>query len=184
MPVADDVLTYRLRIDLRGTEPPLWRQLEVVSDLFLDELHWIVQLAFGREDSHLREFTAGRGRNTVHYLCPSSADDGAEGVPEEEVRLDQVLVRPGDKLSYEYDFGDGWAHLIKLEAVLPRTQAMPNARYLAGHRDGPAEDCGGISGYEAMCAAGDPDQELTRFDIGEINETLACLTGKPDDGRS
>jgi hypothetical protein len=61
---------------------------------------------------------------------------------------------------------------------------MPNARCLAGHRDGPAEDCGGISGYEAMCAAGDPDQELTRFDIGEINETLACLTGKPDDGRS
>ena len=96
MPVADDVLTYRLRIDLRGTEPPLWRQLEVVSDLFLDELHWIVQLAFGWEDCHLHEFTAGRGRNTVHYLCPLSADDGAEGVPEEEVRLDQVLVRPGN----------------------------------------------------------------------------------------
>ena len=184
MPVADDVLTYRLRIDLRGTEPPLWRQLEVVSDLFLDELHWIVQLAFGWEDCHLHEFTAGRERNTVHYLCPLSADDGAEGIPEEEVRLDQVLVRPGDKLSYEYDFGDGWAHLIKLEAVLPRAQSMPNARCLAGHRDGPAEDCGGISGYEAMCAAGDPDQELTRFDIGEINETLACLTGEPDDGRS
>ena len=72
MPVADDVLTYRLRIDLRGTEPPLWRQLEVVSDLFLDELHWIVQLAFGWEDCHLHEFTAGRGRNTVHYLCPLS----------------------------------------------------------------------------------------------------------------
>lgn len=117
--MADDVVTYRLRIDLSGTEPPLWRQLEVVSDLFLDELHWIVQVAFGWEDYHLHEFTA-----------------------EEEVRLDQVLVRPGDKLSYEYDFGDGWAHLIKLEAVLPRSESMPNARCLAGHRDGPAEACG------------------------------------------
>ena len=183
-PDSRQTATYRLRIDLGGTEPPLWRQLEVASDLFLDELHWIIQVAFGWEDYHLHEFSTGRGRSTVHDLCPLSTDDGAEGIPEEEVRLDQVLVRRGDKLFYEYDFGDGWAHLIKLEAVLPRSQSIPNARCLAGHRDGPAEECGGVSRYEEMCAAGDPDQELSRFDIGEINETLACLTGEPDDGRS
>jgi Plasmid pRiA4b ORF-3-like protein len=139
--------TYRLRIDLGGTEPPLWRQLEVASDLFLDELHWIIQVAFGWADRPLHEFQ-------VHA--------GADAIPEEEVRLDQVLVRRGDKLSYAYDFGDGWAHFVKLEAVLPRSESIPNARCLAGHRDGPAGDCGGISGYE----------------------TLACLTGEPDDGRS
>ena len=90
MPVADDVVTYRLRIDLSGTEPPLWRELEVVSDLFLDELHWIIQVAFGREDRHLNQFTAQPGRNR------------REGIPEEEVRLDEVLVRPGDKLLLRY----------------------------------------------------------------------------------
>jgi hypothetical protein len=30
-----DVVTYRVRIDLKGTRPPLWRRLEVASDLFL-----------------------------------------------------------------------------------------------------------------------------------------------------
>ena len=130
--MADNVVTYRLRIDLSGTEPPLWRQLEVASDLFLDELHWIIQVTFGWADHHRHEFQ-------VH--------DGTEGIPEEEVRLDQVLVRRGDKLFCAYDFGDGWAHLIKLEAVLPRPQSIPNARCLAGQRDGPAEDCGGVSRY-------------------------------------
>jgi pRiA4b ORF-3-like protein len=88
-------VTYRLRIDLSGTEPPLRRQLEVASDLFLDELHWIIQVAFGWMDCRLHQ-----------------------SIPEEEVRLDEVLVRRGDKLFYEYDFGDGWQHTIKLEAAL------------------------------------------------------------------
>ena len=33
-----------------------------------------------------------------------------------------------------------------------------------------------------MCAAGEPDHELIGFDVGEINETLAGLTGWPDGG--
>ena len=127
----DDV-TYRLRIDLTGTEPPLWRQLEVASDLFLDEFHWIIQVAFGWENCHLHQFTAGRGRNTKHYLCSYLADDGADGIPEEEIRLDEVLVRRGDKLSYEYDFGDGWQHTIKLEATIPQAGTEPVALCVAG----------------------------------------------------
>lgn len=113
----DDVVTYRLRIDLDRTKPPLWRRLEVASDLFLDELHWIIQVAFGWDNGHLHEFSSGR-----------------EGIPEEEVRLDEVLVDRGDKLYYEYDFGNGWQHTIQLEALLPRTDA---------------EDSGGVYSYEA-----------------------------------
>ncbi len=115
-------VTYRLRIELSGAGSPRWRQLEVASDLFLDELRWILQVAFGWADCHLHEFTAGRGRNP-------------KGIPEEEVRLDEVLVRPGDKLFYAFDFGAGWAHLIKLVAILPRSASMPNARCVAGQPD-------------------------------------------------
>ena len=100
MSVADDVVTYRLRIDLSGTEPPLWRELEVVSDLFLDELRWIIQVAFGREGRHLNQFTAQPGRNT-------------EGTPDDEVRLDEVLVRPGQalRLGPPHHAGDGPAQI-------------------------------------------------------------------------
>jgi hypothetical protein len=180
-PPRDDVVTYRLRIDLDRTRPPLWRRLEVASDLFLDDLHWIIQVAFGWDNGHLHEFSSGRGWEAEHYLCPE-VDDG--GIPEEEVRLDEVLVDRGDKLRYEYDFGDGWEHTIKLEAVLPHTDSEPVARCVAGRRDGPAGDCGGVYAYEEMCAAGDPDHELIRFDIGAINETLTSLTREPDGGES
>ena len=49
---------------------------------------------------------------------------------------------------YEYDFGDGWVHEIKLEKILP---VMPDCKYpicIDGERACPPEDCGGVGGYE------------------------------------
>ena len=201
-PRRADVVTYRLRIDLRATRPPLWRRLELASDLFLDQVHEIIQVAFGWTDSHLHEFSSGPAHHspeTEHYLCPFQVEEHDNGIPEEEVRLDEVLVDAGDKLFYDYDFGDDWQHIIKLEAVLPLRHRGPRAVCVAGRRDSPAEDCGGVYAYELISAAidrGHPahadavaefsdvygksaDMEARRptpFDIGEINETLAGLT--------
>ena len=199
LPRRTDVVTYRVRIDLKGTRPPLWRRLELTSDLFLDQVHDIIQIGFGWADSHLHQFGSGPahyGPETEHYLCPFQVEDGEMGVPEEDVRLDEVLVDAGDRLFYDYDFGDGWEHVIKLEAVLPRRDSGPRAICVAGRRDGPAEDCGGIYAYELISAATDPgnpdhadavaefdrfygesaapeSMRTTPFDINEINETLA-----------
>jgi Plasmid pRiA4b ORF-3-like protein len=124
-------------------------------------------------------------------------DEGNTGIPEEQVRLDEVLADPGDKLYYEYDFGDGWEHVLKLETVSARTAPAPRALCTNGRRDGPAEDCGGVFAYELSAAAAGPghadhaeaaaewehifgrdvDPEAihtTRFDISEINTALAA----------
>lgn len=200
-PRRSDVVTYRVRVDLRGTRPPLWRRLDLASDLFLDQVHDILQVAFGWTDSHLHQFASGPeryGPETERYLCPFQVEEGEIGIPEEDVRLDEVLAEPGDKLFYEYDFGDGWEHVIKLEAVLPREASAPRAVCVAGRRNGPAEDSGGVYAYELISAATDPtnpdfsdavaefdrfyggsvDPEAMRtapFDIGEINDVLADL---------
>src|SRR5262249_55361201 len=200
-PRRPDVVTYRVRIDLKGTRPPLWRRLQLASDLFLDQVHEIIQVAFGWTDSHLHQFGSGPGHygpETEHYLCPFQVEDGETGVPEEDVRLDEVLADAGDRLFYDYDFGDGWEHVIKLEAVLPRRDSGPRAVCVAGRRDGPAEDCGGIYAYELISAATDPgnpdhadavaeferfygesagpeSMRTTPFDIHEINQTRAVL---------
>jgi len=114
--------------------------LELASDLFLHEVHEIVQAAFGWTDYHLHQFASGPrqyGIEREYYLCPFSVDEGDEGVPEEEVRLDEVLVDVGDKLFYEYDFGDDWQHVIRLEAVLARESSAPRAICTGGRRPGP-----------------------------------------------
>ena len=199
-PRQADVVTYRVRIDLKGTRPPLWRRLELSSDLLLDELHRVIQEAFGWTDSHLHQFSSGPNPHSPEaelYLCPFQVDEGDIGIPEEQVRLDEVLADPGNKLYYEYDFGDGWEHVIKLETVRARTTPAPRAVCTGGRRDGPAEDCGGVYAYELIAAAtdlenpdhgeavaelehffgGDIDPEVidrTRFDIDEINTALAA----------
>lgn len=197
-PRRPNVVAYRVRIDLKGTRPPLWRRLEVASDLSLSELHQITQEAFGWTDSHLHQFASDPDpRQAEFYLCPFQVDEGDTGIPEEQVRLDEVLADPGDKLYYDYDFGDGWQHVIKLETVSARTAQVPRACCTDGRRDGPAEDCGGVGMYELMAAAADADDpdheeaaaelkryyggevdpedsEMTRFDIGEINAALAA----------
>ena len=106
----------------------MWRRLELASDSYLDEVHDVIQVAFGWTDSHLHGFASGSSSYaaaTERYLCPFDAAEGEDGIPEGEVRLDEVLANPGDKLSYLYDYGDDWQHVIALEAVLPRSAGAP-----------------------------------------------------------
>jgi hypothetical protein len=71
---------------------------------------------------------------------PFDVEEGETGVPEEQVRLDEVLVEIGDRLFYTYDFGDDWQHSIRLEAILVprgfRTASGLYRRAAAGTRRG------------------------------------------------
>lgn len=200
-PRRADPVTLRVRVDLACTKPPVWRRLELASDLFLDDIHEIMQAAFGWTDSHLHRFGCGPeyySHQTEYYLCPFSVDEGDEGVPEDQVRLDEVLADAGDKLFYLYDFGDDWQHVIRLEAALAREESAPRAICTGGRRPGPAEDCGGIGGYALLVAATDPghpdhaaarteyadlygsdvdprDWAPTPFDVDRVNCVLADL---------
>jgi hypothetical protein len=53
----------------------------------------------------------------------------------------------GARCVYEYDFGDGWTHEVKLESIEPRKAKMKYPRCIAGERACPPEDCGGVPGY-------------------------------------
>jgi hypothetical protein len=167
-------MTYRVRVDLRGTKPPVWRRLELSSHLFLDEVHEILQTAFGWTDSHLHRFASGGSgfdRHAQLYLCPFDVEEGEDdGVPGEDVRLDEVLVEVGETLHYAYDYGDGWEHVVRLEAVLDRSADAPPARCTGGRRAGPPEDCGGVWGYQELVAAGEIDGD--DFDPAEVDELL------------
>jgi hypothetical protein len=147
-----------VRVDVVGSTPPIWRRLSLPSNLTLDRLHDVLQTAFGWMNSHLHQFTLAsdpHGHETEGILTPFDVEEGDEGVLESDLRLDQFLAAPGDTLRYTYDFGDDWEHTVTLEAVdAPEVGAPTDAvvRCLAGERQGPPEDVGGIHNWEDLLA--------------------------------
>jgi hypothetical protein len=71
---------------------------------------------------------------------------------------------------YEYDFGDGWDHLVEFEDQLVETPAPRVARCIDGARARPPEDVGGVHGYqgflEILADRRHPDHRDTRRWVG------------------
>ena len=78
-PRRPDVVTYRVRVDLQGARPPLWRRLELSSDLLLDEVHQgrgLAQLARQlRSELQMRLGGAGRQRQCRGQLVRGKRAD-------------------------------------------------------------------------------------------------------------
>jgi Plasmid pRiA4b ORF-3-like protein len=49
-----------VRIELRGSSPVIWRQVEVPTSITLKVLHNVIQAAMGWFDCHLWEFTIAK----------------------------------------------------------------------------------------------------------------------------
>ncbi len=68
----------------------------------VDELHGVLQAVFGWSDSHLHRFSLGDSAwddGAERFLCPFDVEEGEDdGVPACDVRLDEVLAEPGDRL--------------------------------------------------------------------------------------
>jgi hypothetical protein len=163
---------YQLKITLKDSKPPIWRRVEVPDDITLAKLHAIIQAAMGWTDSHLHMFTAGR----TSYGVPDPNYD--EDVRDERrVKLNQLLTEPKQKLSYEYDFGDSWTHVVLLEQVREPAPGLRYPRCTAGKRACPPEDCGGVWGYaDFLAAVADPEHpehdDMIEWAGGEFDPEL------------
>jgi tetratricopeptide (TPR) repeat protein len=185
---SSDERNLQLKIVLRGVRPPVWRRVVVPDYLTLGEFHDVIQDVMGWYNCHLHQFEV----NGRVYSDPSfELDMGFFDVENEDrVRLGQVLSVSGDKIFYEYDFGDGWQHVVTLEKELPPDSAGPLMVCLKGKRACPPEDCGGPWGYEHLLEVlSDPEHEeyedMTEwagdyfepeeFDLEFVNKALAKL---------
>lgn len=177
-PAPESPSLLDLRVSLNDAEPAIWRRLHVRGDHSLADLHPFLQAAFGWFDMHLHRFIPGSDVGGAFFVNEGDEDEGIEGTPEHEVRLDQVLDAPGAVLTYEYNFGDGWTHAIVLDGFLDLDGDAPPVRCLDGAGECPPEDCGGVHRYNELAGwirGGYRSEDLDEYDAENADDLRAWL---------
>lgn len=158
----------QLRASLLDSDPEIWRLLHVDPRLTLAQLHTVLQVAFGWQNCHLHQFHEEDG---TRYTTPAPREfrfEDDHAIDERKVQLGQIFTNPEKRVAYEYDFGDSWIHAIDFEGKIESDtfeypletwvkygkgvfSGKPRAAIcLAGARNGPPEDSGGLYGYQQL----------------------------------
>jgi len=176
---------FQIKITLLGTNPPVWRRIQVPESFTFYDLHVAIQNAMGWTDSHLHQYEIEDENVPEKFRrieCPFGVDEIEEDefLMTTEVALREHFCEAGNKMLYRYDFGDDWEHEVRLEGIFPKEPKVRYPRCLAGRLACPPEDCGGVSGYydciKALKKQNDSDGLLTwlgpwrpeRFDPKEV----------------
>jgi Plasmid pRiA4b ORF-3-like protein len=178
---------YELKITLRGSNPAIWRRVQVPGSIQLNRLHDVFQVVMGWTDSHLHQFIDA----PIVYSVPSGDDySRVERLDERRFCLADILRQENAAFIYEYDFGDGWVHEVVVEKIRSADPKKKYAVCLDGENACPPEDCGGIWGYyELLKAVKNPKHKEHRqmldwlgarfypgqFDLQKLNATLRGL---------
>ncbi len=178
---------YQLKITLKGTRPPIWRRVQVPDYMTLQDLHEVIQRAMGWANVHLWTFE----KKDLRYEVMDE-DNGVEAGEAEDAaktRLRDVLVKPGSRMTYVYDFGDDWRHEVLLERTLSPAEGQHYPLCVAGKRACPPEDIGGPYRFQRYLSAlrdpQDPEHEAMleywgsfdpdAFDLDDVNEELRAI---------
>ena len=184
--MARPVEIYEIKVMLRDSRPPIWRRIQVSSDITLAKLHRILQCVMGWEDAHLHQFVI----QGEYYGIPDQEEEPRRTKDERKYKLSDVVPGERPQLAYNYDFGDYWQHVLVVEKTLPPEEGARYPVCLAGARVCPPEDVGGIPGYENFLEAmRDPAHPEHRefsewiggtfdpeaFDVDEVNRLLRAM---------
>jgi hypothetical protein len=157
---------HQFLVVLTGTDPLVWRRIQVPERYSFWDLHVAIQDAMGWKDYHLHEFRLfDEARRTLVSI----------GIPTGEEAQDRPVVAGWDvpisrffgqqgwhepPATYAYDFGDDWQHVVVHEGLGSADDSLTYPRCVAGEGRCPPEDCGGVHGYAVFLAAmADPDHK-------------------------
>ena len=188
--MANDTV-LQLKVSLVGSKPPIWRRVAVPESLTLAELHEVIQIVMGWENSHLHDFEVGGERYTEFEEDIQSGAGDSTAVTLRSMKLN----RKGRAFLYNYDFGDCWRHQILVESSTPAEDAAKLPMCVTGRRACPPEDSGGVHRYAYLLEAVsdpnhpdhqelsdwlDPDFDLEAFDVDRVNRDLRRVFSEDD----
>ena len=148
-PATRNVKSLQLKIELQHVKPKVWRRLVVPSTIHLPKLHVVLLRVMGWAGGHCHAFSFTSGE----YGEPDPDWDD-HLINESRVSLNTALAG-STSFTWEYDFGDGWTHKIKVERIdtMPAEHKLKFPICLAGAGACPPEDVGGPPGYEDFVQA-------------------------------
>ena len=152
-------LVHQFLIVLSGTDPLVWRRLQVPERYSFWDPHVAIQDAMGWLDYHLHEFRLlDRTEKQVVSIGIPTDDDPEDRpvIPGWDVPLSRNFERRGwhaPPAMYAYDFGDDWEHVLVHEGMESAEESLTYPRCVSGARRCPPEDCGGVHGYEEFLKA-------------------------------
>ncbi|MBW3469134.1 plasmid pRiA4b ORF-3 family protein [Arthrospiribacter ruber] len=196
-------IPLKLKINLENMPFPIYRKVLVPSDIQMDELHLVIQVAMGWENAHLYQFSDKKGRSKIMVQREVEKDEFWGGLHGDEFNADEISLMEflaytdGKTFWYWYDFGDDWWHKISIQKVTKKdladtfgdTPFCTEAKGLC-----PPEDCGGPWGFanleEAINEPKHPEYkeyrewlgikgkkkiDFEKVDLDEINDNLDVL---------
>ncbi len=135
-------MSLQLKITLNNSKPPIWRRILVPDHFSFHQLHLAVQAAMNWDNAHLYAFKHPKIKDDIGIPDPEW-DDGTRDAKNVLIRDEFNKVK--QKMTYEYDFGDGWVHTLLLEEITDGKILNPIG--ISGKGACPPEDCGGLWGY-------------------------------------
>lgn len=172
----DQGKVLQLKITLTdAADKPVWREILVPDTVRYDQLHAIIQVLFDWQNAHLHSFRPSTDDNVEYGIVMADDDFGmVETKPEGEfAALPDLKKGP---VTYTYDFGDDWRHVIELEDTLNYDKVVAAGHQqlpisINGEGDAPAEDSRMADPAE-LAAAGITG---TAYDEKKINAQLMKL---------
>ena len=155
LPVRKSV-AYDLLIRLDDVEAV--RRVRVSASCSFTQLHLIIQAAYEWQNYHLYKFGFYQAGKSSYFdrpeleLAPFAYDYEVDYKVEEigTQRLSDYLPE-WRCCEYEYDFGDGWTHIVELAGIIEDCdEELP--KLLSASGVAPPEDAGGPGGFEDFLA--------------------------------
>lgn len=114
----------------------VWRKIAIPSGATLADLANAILNSVNFDDDHLYAFTY---RNRFGAEVGANHPFMDEGPWADDVAIDTLPLKPGEKMSFLFDFGDKWRFDVKLERIDPPAPRMKKPRILERHGKAPKQ---------------------------------------------
>ncbi len=162
---------YQIYSKLEDTDLNIWRRFEVMDNITVARLAYILMTMYEMQASHLfafeREELVGLNDNNntpfiFKYELPCEDNDDPCTIDATSTTIKNLFNGKNNIIRFYYDFGDGWELSLVCEKVIYDSEISGKLlpRVIDGEGYGIIEDCGGTAGLEEFAATFHESQNI------------------------